>query len=207
MPEVQKRLGIKRFSLGSFSESCRVFEPEHAAGGGGATGRGAAGRSSRHELFRQLPGQADAGGLHADPDAVHGGRGDVPAPWPMGRYRHAWRLHLQLDVDHHVPGAWEITPPKNTGKSDEKNVLRRQAGGRAHLRDGPLVRPVRALERHQGRRQQLRLPGAGQQRLRGAAGAAAGSAGGSGGRGAQRSDRGDRAVQEARASGRTIPRG
>jgi hypothetical protein len=27
MPEVQKRLGIKRFSLGSFSESCRVFEP------------------------------------------------------------------------------------------------------------------------------------------------------------------------------------
>ena len=27
LPEVQKRLGIKRFSLGSFSESCRVFEP------------------------------------------------------------------------------------------------------------------------------------------------------------------------------------
>ena len=27
LPEVRERLGIKRFSLGSFSESCRVFEP------------------------------------------------------------------------------------------------------------------------------------------------------------------------------------
>src|SRR5439155_15866494 len=27
LPEAQQRLGIKRFSLGSFSESCRVFEP------------------------------------------------------------------------------------------------------------------------------------------------------------------------------------
>ena len=27
LPEMQSRLGIKRFSLGSFSESCRVFDP------------------------------------------------------------------------------------------------------------------------------------------------------------------------------------
>ena len=27
LPEVQKRLGVKRFSLGSFSESCRAFDP------------------------------------------------------------------------------------------------------------------------------------------------------------------------------------
>src|SRR5436309_11895257 len=27
LPEVRKRLGVKRFSLGSFSESCRVFRP------------------------------------------------------------------------------------------------------------------------------------------------------------------------------------
>jgi hypothetical protein len=49
---------------------------------------------------------------------------------PTGRHRgeghrHAWRLHLQFDVDHHVPAEWEITDPRNTGKSDEKNVLRR----------------------------------------------------------------------------------
>src|SRR5687768_14936785 len=28
LDEVQKKLGIRRFSLGSFSESCRVFEPQ-----------------------------------------------------------------------------------------------------------------------------------------------------------------------------------
>ena len=28
LPEVQKKLGVKRFSLGSFSESCTVFKPE-----------------------------------------------------------------------------------------------------------------------------------------------------------------------------------
>jgi hypothetical protein len=27
LEEVQKKLGIKRFSVGSFSESCRVFDP------------------------------------------------------------------------------------------------------------------------------------------------------------------------------------
>jgi hypothetical protein len=45
-------------------------------------------------------------------------------------------LHLQLDVDHHVPGAWEITEPKNTGKSDEKSVLRRRlAAGHTYVMD------------------------------------------------------------------------
>ena len=28
LPEIQKRLGVRRFSAGSFSESCRVFKPE-----------------------------------------------------------------------------------------------------------------------------------------------------------------------------------
>jgi len=27
LPEIQSRLRIRRFSLGSFSESCRVFDP------------------------------------------------------------------------------------------------------------------------------------------------------------------------------------
>ncbi len=46
-------------------------------------------------------------------------------PLGDGRHSHAWRLHLQFDVDHHVPSQWEITPPKNTGRSDEKSALRR----------------------------------------------------------------------------------
>jgi hypothetical protein len=56
LPEVRKRLGIERFSLGSFSESCRVFEPamlqevvEQLAAGLLPIERGA--------LFKQLPGK------------------------------------------------------------------------------------------------------------------------------------------------------
>src|ERR1022692_606965 len=57
-------------------------------------------------------------------------------PLGDGRHSHAWRLHLQLDVDHHVPGAWEITEPKNTGKSDEKSVLRRKlSAGHTYVMD------------------------------------------------------------------------
>jgi hypothetical protein len=55
-------------------------------------------------------------------------------PLGDGQHRCAWRLHLQLDVDHHVPSQWEITEPKNTGKSDEKNVLRRRlAAGHTYV--------------------------------------------------------------------------
>jgi hypothetical protein len=57
-------------------------------------------------------------------------------PLGDGRHSHAWRLHLQLDVDHHVPAVWEITGPKNTGEGDEKNVLRRHlAAGHTYVMD------------------------------------------------------------------------
>src|SRR5437868_11728292 len=32
LEEVRKKLGVRRFSLGSFSESCRVFEPQKLQG-------------------------------------------------------------------------------------------------------------------------------------------------------------------------------
>ena len=57
LPQVRERLGIKRFSLGSFSEGCRVFEPamlqtvvEQLAAGLRPLGR--------HEVLAQLPGNA-----------------------------------------------------------------------------------------------------------------------------------------------------
>lgn len=123
LPEVQKRLGIKRFSLGSFSESCRIFEPamlqtvvDQLAGGLLPI--------DREGLLRQLPGKLTL----VDSTVIQTLCTVAEAmflPLGNGRHSHAWRLHLQFDVDHHVPGAWEITEPKNTGKSDEKSVLRR----------------------------------------------------------------------------------
>ena len=123
LPEIRKRLGIERFSLGSFSESCRVFEPkkleevvQHLAG--------ELLPLDRHELFKQLPGKLTLvdstviNTLCTVAEAIY-------LPMAGGAHRHAWRLHLQLDVDHHVPSQWEVTTPKNSGKTDEKNALRR----------------------------------------------------------------------------------
>jgi len=128
LPEVQKRLGIRRFSLGSFSESCRVFDPAMLQ----AVVEQLAGELlpiDRNELLKSLPGKLTL----VDSTVIQTLCTVAQAmflPLGDGRHSHAWRLHLQFDVDHHVPDRWEITEPKNTGKSDEKSVLRRhlQAG-------------------------------------------------------------------------------
>ena len=134
LPEIQARLGIKRFSLSSFSESCRVFEPSMLQEvvdqlGGNLLPAG------RAALFKDLPGKLTL----VDSTVIQTLCTVAEAmflPLGDGRYTHAWRLHLQLDVDHHVPVAWEITEPKNTGKSDEKSVLRRKlAAGHTYVMD------------------------------------------------------------------------
>ena len=123
LPEIQKRLGIRRFSLGSFSESCRVFKPEMLQQVVDQLASGLL-PIDREGLLRQLPGKLTL----VDSTVIQTLCTVAEAmflPLGEGRHSHAWRLHLQLDVDHHVPGSWEITPPKNTGNSDEKSVLRR----------------------------------------------------------------------------------
>jgi hypothetical protein len=55
LPEVQDRLKIKRFSLGSFSESCRVFKPQLLAGVVEQLKRGAADRTKKMK-----PGRLEA---------------------------------------------------------------------------------------------------------------------------------------------------
>ena len=125
LPEVRKRLGIGRFSLGSFSESCRAFEPAMLQG---VVEQLAAGLRpvGRHELLKDLPvtltlvDSTVINTLCTVAEAMY-----LPLRDGTGRHRHAWRLHLHLDVDHHVPGRWELTDPRNTGGSDEKSVLRR----------------------------------------------------------------------------------
>jgi hypothetical protein len=134
LPTLQERLGIKRFSLGSFSESCRVFEPamlqevvDQLAGGLLPV--------ERNALLGRLPGKLTL----VDSTLIQTLCTVAEAmflPLADGRHSHAWRLHLQFDVDHHVPGRWEITEPKNTGRSDEKSVLRRNlCAGHTYVMD------------------------------------------------------------------------
>lgn len=134
LPEVQRRLGIKHFSLGSFSESCRVFKPELLQGVVDQLAGGLL-PIERDALFRSLPGKltlVDSSVIQTLCTVAEA----IFLPLGDGRHSHAWRLHLQFDVDHHVPAAWEITTPKNTAKSDEKSVLRRNlAAGHTYVMD------------------------------------------------------------------------
>jgi hypothetical protein len=134
LPEIQSRLGIKRFSLGSFSESCRVFDPAMLQAVVDQLAEDLL-PVQREALLKELPGKLTL----VDSTVIQTLCTVAEAmflPLGEGRHTHAWRLHLQLDVDHHVPGAWEITEPKNTGTSDEKSVLRRRlAAGHTYVMD------------------------------------------------------------------------
>lgn len=120
LANVREKLGIKRrFSLGSFSESCRVFEPEllDAVVAQLWTQLPAA---HRPELFKELPGQITL----VDGTVIRTLRTVAGAMWLEDKA--GWRLHLQFDVDRHVPVMPEITPPKNTGETDERCVLKKK---------------------------------------------------------------------------------
>jgi hypothetical protein len=124
---VQRRLNIKRFSMGSFSESCRVFAPamlqqvvEQLAGRMHPVGRQA--------MFKDLPGVIEL----VDGTKLQTLRSVVEAMWLPGtngkdaNRTHAWKLHLNFDVDHHIPSAWALTDARGAGSSNERNVLRRR---------------------------------------------------------------------------------
>jgi len=120
--KVQRLLGCGRASLGSLSESARVFDPEllqdiiselavdlqpHA-------------RDPRLAELRQTITLVDGTLLPALTRITE-------AMWlttRTGTAHHAWRLHTQFHLDRHVPLRMDLTAGKNSGKSDEKTVLR-----------------------------------------------------------------------------------
>jgi Transposase DDE domain len=120
--KVQRLLGCGRASLGSLSESVRVFDPEllqdilselaadlqpHA-------------RDPRLAELRQTITLVDGTLLPALTRITE-------AMWlttRTGTAHHAWRLHTQFHLDRHVPLRMDLTAGKNSGESDEKTVLR-----------------------------------------------------------------------------------
>jgi hypothetical protein len=128
LDKVSEALGVKRFSLGSFSESVRLFDP-----------------AKLKAVAQRLAGEL--GPVNADPrvaphlggrplklvdgtvlDAVATVAAAVWLPFKDGRVKHAWKLHVTFDFDTFCPepGGVELTDARNTGKSDEKNVLRKR---------------------------------------------------------------------------------
>ena len=137
LEEVRKKLGIKRFSMGSFSESCRVFDPSLLKQVVEQLSR-ELNPVGRQERFKDLPGTIEL----VDGTLLRTLRSVVEAMWLPGtngkdsHRTHAWKLHLNFDVDHHIPASWELTDARGAGPSDEKNALRRRLkAGRTYVMD------------------------------------------------------------------------
>lgn len=134
LKQVRKKLGVKRISLGSFSESSHVFEPallleviKELAGKLNAVGR-----DDRLSEVKHLLTIVDATLLKALPKMA-------AAMWADncdGTKRFAWKLHTHFEIERHVPVKIELTSPLNGGKSDEAAVLRDNLqGGRCYVLD------------------------------------------------------------------------
>ena len=118
---VQRKLRCQRASLGSLSEATDVFDPERL-------------REIIGELAAQVEPMRSVGGKHLDQllTAVDGSVVKTLSTIAQASYlknvhghsKSAWRLHTHFDVDRGVPTRIDVTTGKNSGKSDEKNVLR-----------------------------------------------------------------------------------
>jgi len=121
--KIAGQLGVGRFSLGSFSESVRVFEPQRLK-----------------EVIAQLAGELKP--LQSDPrlkaylshvltvadgtvlDAVARVADAFWLRFKDDTPKHAWKLHVQFEVESFCAVEAQLTDARNSGKSDEKHVLR-----------------------------------------------------------------------------------
>lgn len=141
LPNVAKALGVKRFSLGSFSESVRLFDPERL-------------KPVIAELARDLPAQPQDPRLAQLKHALTLVDGTVLTALTRlaksavgaearcstgrdGRAVYGWRLHTQLDLRTFFPHRVDRTGARNAGDARENNVLRRTLeAGRCYVNDG-----------------------------------------------------------------------
>ena len=140
LANVAKVLGVKRFSVGSFSESVRVFDPEQL-------------KPIIQELAGELIPQATDPRLAdlrhtltlVDGTVLRGLARLARNTCPDTRYStsrdgnavHGWRLHTQLDLQTFNPHRMDRTGARNGGANRESNVLRAHLeAGRCYVNDG-----------------------------------------------------------------------
>jgi hypothetical protein len=121
LANVQRKLRSGRASLGSLSEATDVFDPERL-------------REIIGELGREVRPMRREGGAHLDQLLVAVDGSVVKTLSTIGQAAYlknmhgqnksAWRLHTHFDVERGVPTRIDVTSGKNSGKSDEKSVLR-----------------------------------------------------------------------------------
>lgn len=122
--KVQNLLGCGRASLGSLSESVRVFDPELLQG-------------ILQELAAKLTPHARDPRLAEIEQAITLVDGTLlpaltriaEAMWlttRTGTAHHAWRLHTHFSLNLHVPLRMDLTNGRNSGDSSERSVLRQR---------------------------------------------------------------------------------
>lgn len=121
LKNVQWKLGCPRTSLGSLSEATDVFDPERL-------------REIIGELAEQTRPVRDVAGKEVQQllTAVDGSVVQTLSTIAQAAYlktkqgesRSAWRLHTHFDIDHGVPTRIDVTSARNSGKAEEKNMLR-----------------------------------------------------------------------------------
>ncbi len=122
LKKVQRKLGCKRASLGSLSESVAVFDPELLL-------------RIIEELGGKLKPVSNVGQGHVQQalTAVDGSVIKTLATITEAMYlknchgdaKSAWRLHTHFDIDHHVPRRIDVTGGLSSGKAAERCVLRK----------------------------------------------------------------------------------
>lgn len=141
LPTVAKALGVKSFSVGSFSESVRVFEPEQLQPiiTELAADLTPVDKDPRLGDLKQVMTLVDATVLRGLTRLVRAAVGID------GRYNtsrdgtpvYGWRLHTQFDLQTFSPVRIDRTGARNAGENRENNVLRRHLeADRCYIGDG-----------------------------------------------------------------------
>jgi Transposase DDE domain len=122
LKNVQKKLGCPRTSLGSLSEATDVFDPERLREIIGELAEQT--RPVRRVASREVQQLLVA----VDGSVVQTLSTIAEAAYlktKQGESRSAWRLHTHFDVERGVPTRIDVTTARNSGKTEEKAVLRR----------------------------------------------------------------------------------
>jgi hypothetical protein len=123
LKNVQRKLGCSRSSLGSLSEATDVFDPERLRQIIGELAvEVKPSRDRSDDLVKHVVTAVDGSvvqTLSTIAEAAY-------LKTKNGDSRSAWRLHTHFDVDRSVPTRIDVTTAKNSGKTEEKNVLRMQ---------------------------------------------------------------------------------
>ena len=133
--KLAEQLGVRRFSLGSFSESVRLFDPEKLK----AVIAQLAGELKPLQCDPRLKAHLSHVLTVADGTVLDALVKVADAFWLKFKDdtpKHAWKLHVQFEVERFAAVEAQLTDARNSGKSDEKQVLRQKlAAGHCYVTD------------------------------------------------------------------------